>query len=156
MSTHTKQAHRPSSESEINLTILQVNINGIINKLEELKLLIHNTHADIITIQETKHTPKAKTTQVHNFTTVRTDWLHKAGAGLITLIRDNITFTPTDLHSTINAHNTKLLMVKVYINITKHIIFSSICIYLLNTVHPRTTKQLMRRTYITAYSTSQT
>ena len=37
---------------------MQVNINGIKNKLEELKLLIHDTHADIITIQETKITQK--------------------------------------------------------------------------------------------------
>ena len=55
------------------------------NKLEELKLLIHDTHADI-TIQETKLTPKAKTPKIHNFTSVRTDRLHKAGGGLITLI----------------------------------------------------------------------
>ena len=51
---------------------MQGNING-------LKLLIHDTHADIITIQETKLTPKAKTPKIHNFTAVRTDRLHKAG-----------------------------------------------------------------------------
>ena len=45
------------------LIILQVNINGFRNKLEELKLLIHDTHADIITFQETKLTPKAKNTK---------------------------------------------------------------------------------------------
>ena len=85
----TTQTHRPSSKSERNLIILQVNINGLRNNLEELKLLIHDTHADIITIQETKLTPKAKTPKIHNFTAVRTDRLHKAGGGLITLIRDN-------------------------------------------------------------------
>ena len=94
---NTTQTHRPSSKSERNLIILQVNINGLRNKLEELKLLIHDTHADIITIQETKLTPKAKTPKIHNFTSVRTDRLHKAGGGLITLIRDNITFTTTDI-----------------------------------------------------------
>ena len=56
----TPQTHRPSNKSERNLIILQVNINGLRNKLEELKLLIHDPHADIITIQETKLTPKAK------------------------------------------------------------------------------------------------
>ena len=60
MTTNTTQTHRPISKSERNLIILQVNINGLRNKLEELKLLIHNTHAYIITIKETKHTPKAK------------------------------------------------------------------------------------------------
>ena len=78
--TNTTQTHRPSSKSERNLIILQVNINGLRNKLEELKLLIHDTHADIITIQETKLTPKAKTPKIHNFTSVRTDRLHKAGS----------------------------------------------------------------------------
>ena len=81
MTTHITQAHRPSSESEINLIILLVNLNGIKNKLEELKLLIHNTHSDIITIQETKLTPNAKTHKVQNFTTVRTDWSHKTVVG---------------------------------------------------------------------------
>ena len=59
-------------------------------------MLIHDTHADIITIQETKLTPKGNTPKVHNFTTVRANRLYKAGGGLITLIRDNITFTTTD------------------------------------------------------------
>ena len=58
--TNTTQTHRPSSKSERNLIILQVNINGLRNKLEELKLLIHDTYADIITIQETKLTPPLK------------------------------------------------------------------------------------------------
>ena len=88
------QTHRPSSKSERNLIILQVNTNGLRNKLEELKLLIHDTHAAIITIQETKLTPKAP--KIHNFTAVHTERLHKAGGGLITLIRDNITFTTPD------------------------------------------------------------
>ena len=44
---------------------------------------------------------------VYKFTTVRTDMLHKAGCGLITLIRDNITFTTTYIPSTINTHNFK-------------------------------------------------
>ena len=109
MTTNITQAHRPSSKNERNLIILQDNINGFKNKLEELKLLIHDTHADIITIQETKLTPKVKTTKVlHKFTTVRNDMFHKAGGGLITLTRDSIAFTTTDIPSTINTHNTEL------------------------------------------------
>ena len=79
---NTTQTHRPSSKSKRNLIILQVNINGIKNKLEELKLRIHDTYADIISIQKTKLTPKAKTPKIHNFTAVRTDRLHKAGGEL--------------------------------------------------------------------------
>ena len=52
MTTHTTQAHRPSSKSERNLIILPVDINGIKNKLVGTKLLILNTHVDIIIIQE--------------------------------------------------------------------------------------------------------
>ena len=126
--TDTTQGHRPSSKSESNLITLQVKINGIKNKLEELKLLIHDTHAYIITIQETKLTPKANTPNVHNFTTVRDDMLHKAGGGLITLIRDSITFTTTDIPSTINTHNTELQMVKIHINNNKHITIAIIYI----------------------------
>ena len=73
--------HKPSSKSERYLIILQVNINGIKNKLEELELLIYDTHANIIIIQESKLTPKANTPKVHNFTTVRTDRLHNVGMG---------------------------------------------------------------------------
>ena len=105
MTIDTPQGHRHSRRWERNLIILQININGIKNKLEELKLLIHGTHTDIITIQETKLTPKANTPKVHYFTTVRANMLHKAGGRLITLIRVNITFTTTDIPSTINTHN---------------------------------------------------
>ena len=48
--------------------------------------------------------------------------------GVITLIRDNITFTTTDIASTINTHNTELQMVKVHINNTKHITIANIYI----------------------------
>ena len=124
----TTQGHRPSSESEKNIIILQANINGIKNKLEELKLRIHDTHAYIIKIQETKLTPKANTPKVHDFTTVPADRLHKAGGGLITHIRDNIAFTTTDIPSTINTHNTELQMVEVHISNTKHITIANIYI----------------------------
>ena len=73
--------HKLTSTSERYLIILQVNINGIKNKLEELELLIYDTHANIITIQKTKLTPKANTPKVHNFTTVRTDRLHNVEMG---------------------------------------------------------------------------
>ena len=108
--------------------MLHVNINILKDKLEELRLLVHNTHADIITVQETKLTPKVKTPEVHNFTAVRNDRLHKAGGGLITLIRDNMTFTITDMPSAIDTHNTELLMGKVHFNDTKHITIANIYI----------------------------
>ena len=48
--------------------------------------------------------------------------------GLITLIRDNITLTTTDIPTTINTHNTELQMVKVHIYNTKHITIVNIYI----------------------------
>ena len=50
--------------------------------------------------------------------TNRTDRSHKTRGGLITLFRNNITFTTTDIPSTINTHNTELKMVKVHNNNT--------------------------------------
>ena len=73
----------------------------------ELKQLIHDTHADIITIRETKLSPKVNTPKVHILITVRTDRLHTAGDLLITLNRDTLTFTRTDIPSTINTQNTR-------------------------------------------------
>ena len=75
---NTTIIHKPSSNNERNLIIMQVNINGINNKFEELKTLIKNTHADIITIQETKLTSKSNTPKVPTYTTVRADKPHKS------------------------------------------------------------------------------
>ena len=67
---------------------------------------------------------------------------------LIILIRGNITFTTTDIPSTINTHNTELQMVKVHINNTKHITIANFYI------PPRdSTSTQMTRAYDTAYST---
>ena len=46
----------------------------------------------------------------------------------MTLIRDNITFTTTDIPLTINTHNTELQMAMVRINNTKHITIANIYI----------------------------
>ena len=62
------------------------------------------------------------------YITVRADGMHKAGGGLITLIRGNITFTTTDIPSTINTHNKDFQMVKVHINNIKHIRIANIYI----------------------------
>ena len=108
-------------------------------------MLIHDTHANIITIQETKLTPKANTPKVHNFTTECADRLHKAGGGFIT-------FTTTDIPS---IHTTQNLKWSRYTLTTLNISQLQTFIYLLETAHPHTTKQLTQ-IYNTAYSTSQT
>ena len=97
---------------------------------------------------------QANTPKVHNFTTVRTVRLHNAVGGLITLIRDNITFTTTYIPPTINTYNTTLQIVKGYTLTALNTSPLQKCIYLLETAHPCTTKQFTR-TYNTVYSTSQ-
>ena len=49
--THSQTKSQPK---DTNIVILQININGIRNKIEKLKKLVHSTQPDIITIQETK------------------------------------------------------------------------------------------------------
>ena len=124
--TGTTQTHRPSSKSERNLIILQINMDGLGNRLGELKLLVRGAHAGIIAVREARLTPEAKTPKIHGFTAVRTDRLHGVGGGLITLIGDNAAFTATDMPSTIDTHNTELQMVKVHIGNTKHITMANI------------------------------
>ena len=87
-----------------NIVILQININGISNKIEELKNLVHGTQPGIITIQETKLTQKAKTPKIPHYTTIRKYREHKqGGGGLITLIKVNITFTNINIPKAINT-----------------------------------------------------
>ena len=98
-----------------------MNINGIRNKVEELKNLVHSTQPDIITIQETKPTQKAKTPKIPHYTTIHTGREHKQGGGLITLIKDDITFTNINIPKSINTHNTELQLIKIHIGKTKDI-----------------------------------
>ena len=146
----TTQGHRPSSKSERNLIIPQVNINGIKNKLEELKLLIHDTHVDIITIQETKLTPKANTPKVHNFTIVVPIGCTRQEVGSL-----ETTLFHYNRHTFDYQHTTQNFKWSRYTLTTLNISQLQTFIYLLETAHPCTTKQLTH-TYNTAYSTSQT
>ena len=80
-STPTQQKTRTNTQNtphnpiktpwETGISILQVNINGITNTQEELKLA-YTTQADIITIQETKLTTTSKIPKITNYTPVCT------------------------------------------------------------------------------------
>ena len=150
ITTHTTESHRPRSKSERNIIILQVNINEIRNKLEELKRFIHNTHADVLTIQEAKLTPEAKASKVYKFTTVRTDRSHKSVGGLITLVRCNITFTTQTYHRPLihTSHNFKWPW-NILATLNTSLLQTFICF--LETVHERTTKHLRHTIMYTAY-----
>ena len=99
--------------------------------------LIHNTSAALDTIPEPRVPPTCPycccclptpMTLASGGSPMFPLVVNQAGGGLITLIRDNITFTTTDILSTINTHNTELQMVKVHINNTKHITIANIYI----------------------------
>ena len=88
---------------------------------------------------------------------MRKDRTHIARGGLITLIKNidkliNITFTATDIPSTINTHTIELQKVKVHITNTKQITIANICIPPRDTT-PKHHKKLTR-TYNTAFNTS--
>ena len=67
------------------LTLLQLNINSITNKHEELKLLVTELQPDIITIQETKLKKHNITPQIATYSAIRTDRANGKGGGLLLL-----------------------------------------------------------------------
>ena len=87
----TTQTNTTSTKNFIK--VLQLNANGICNKTDEIQLPIRNTQADVITIQETKLNQSHKTPNISHFTPIRTDCTHKQGEGLLTFIKNNISFS---------------------------------------------------------------
>ena len=63
------------------LALLQLNINSITNKHEELKLLVTELQLDIITIQGTKLKKHNKTPQIPTYSAIRTDRANGKGGG---------------------------------------------------------------------------
>ena len=101
------------------LTLLQLNINCITNKHEELKLLVTELQPDIITIQETKLKKHNKTPQIPTYLAIRTDRANGKGGGLLTYIKHNITFSDTKIPNFINPINTELQIIQLHITHTK-------------------------------------
>jgi len=66
---------------------MQLNINGIRNKITELKKLIDEENIDIVTIQETKLTPTAKTPNIPNYSSIRNDRNSDKGGGQLNYIK---------------------------------------------------------------------
>ena len=101
------------------LTLLQLNINSITNKHEELKLLVTELQPDIITIQETKLKKHNKTPQIPTYSAIRTDRANGKGGGLLTYIKHNITFSDTKIPNFINPINTELQIIQLHITNNK-------------------------------------
>ena len=110
------------------LTLLQLNINSITNKHEELKLLVTELQPDIITIQETKLKKHNKTPQIPTYSAIRTDRANGKGGGLLTYIKHNITFSDTKIPNFINPINTELQIIQLHI--TNNKIYTIAIIYI--------------------------
>ena len=118
------------------LTLLQLNINSITNKHEELKLLVTELQPDIITIQETKLKKHNKTPQIPTYSAIRTDRANGKGGGLLTYIKHNITFSDTKIPNFINPINTELQIIQLHITHKKMYTFANIYIPPRNTTSP--------------------
>ena len=73
--------------------VLQLNANGIGNKLTELRVVLEINKVKVAVIQESKLSPKAKNPCIQNYTTVRKDRSHGQGGGLLIFIHGSITFS---------------------------------------------------------------
>ena len=118
------------------LTLLQLNINSITNKHEELKLLVTELQPDIITIQETKLKKHNKTPQIPTYSAIRTDRANGKGGGLLTYIKHNITFSDTKIPNFINPINTELQIIQLHITNNKIYTIANIYIPPRNTTSP--------------------
>ena len=88
----TTPKKNPQTPQATAISVLQLNINSITNKQDELKQPVYTTRPGIITIQETEPTTTSKTPKITNYTPIRTDRVVvKLGGGLLTYIRHNIT-----------------------------------------------------------------
>ena len=126
----TRSPTPPTKQIRDNSTfnVLQLNANGIGNKLTELEVALERNMVKVAVIQESKLSPKSKNPCIQNYTTVRKVRSHGQGRGLLIFIHRSITFskqpsTPDSLSDphleelTIKAElgNTKLIISNVYI-----------------------------------------
>ena len=106
------------------LKVLQLNANGICNKTDEIQLLIKNTQ-DVITIQETKLNQSHKIPNISHFTPIQTDCIHKQGRGLLTYIKNNISFSQLN---TSNIFPTELQNIKIYLSTSQQLLIANMYI----------------------------
>ena len=125
-----------ANRKDPNVIIIQLNINGLTRKIEELEQIIRDQKADIVTIQETKLTPKAKTPTMEGFTAVRLDRSHKAGGGLATYIKNNIPFSTIAIPSAIKQEATELQLTKIHLSNKKMLHIANLYIAPRDTNHP--------------------
>ena len=93
-----------SDDSTFN--VLQLNANGIGNKLTELEVVLERNKVKVALTQESKLSPKSKNPCIQNYTTVRKDRSHGQGGGLLIFIHRLIIFSkqPSSPESLSNPH----------------------------------------------------
>ena len=116
------------SKNITKLNILQCNINGISNKIEELKDLAINNKIAIITIQETKLTNNSKTPNIPGYTTIRQDRGLNKGGGLITFVRHDLVFTELQPPQSIAKSKIEILTIKILLSPKKPLHITNIYI----------------------------
>ena len=79
-------------DPEKELKILQYNINGISNKIDETLVYMEENNILIAAIQETKLTEKSKPLKTPNYTLVRKDRGTDKGGGLAFLVHESVKF----------------------------------------------------------------
>ena len=85
--------HQHLKVNDSTFNVLQLNANGIGNKLTELGVVMENNKVKVAVIQESKLTPKSKNPCIQNYTTVRKDRPHGQGGGLLIFIHRSVTFS---------------------------------------------------------------
>ena len=93
--TPTPPTYQKSDDSTSN--VLQLNTNGIGNKLTELGVVMKNNKVKVVVIHESRLTPKSKNPCIQTYTRVRKDRAHGQGGGLLIFIIDRF------LADTVNA-----------------------------------------------------
>ena len=93
-----------SDDSTFN--VLQLNANGIGNKLTELEVVLERNKVNVAVIQEAKVSPKSKKPSIQNYTTVRKDRSHGQGGGLLIFSHRSTTFSkqPSSAESSSDPH----------------------------------------------------
>ena len=86
--------------------VLQLNANGIGNKLTELGVVMENNKVKVALIQDSKRTPKYRNPCIQNYTTVRKERPHGQGGGLFIFIHRSVTFSkqPSAAESLYDPH----------------------------------------------------
>ena len=115
------------NENITHLKILQINVNGISNKILELQQLTTDEKLDIIAVQESKLTSKSKKDPyIQNFSPIRKDREENKGGGLIIFVKQDIKYTNLNVPKEINQNNLEMQIVKIHLNKTDHIHLANI------------------------------